>query len=430
MPNSCCTSTCKFKSIAKCPCCNKYFCRSHFLQHDLLLRSKFHRSTEQIDELTKQYQILDMKKLTGEFVHQLDQWRVNSYRIIDEFYQKKYNEIHQYIETFSDKYEENLLELRFELAEIVNQQKTNEDDLKNLRSHIQNLKNQIKRASVQFNINPLIIPDDLINVRLSQPNTFDLNGLKSPYQKVARVPFSSDAMIGNDEYLLLHQNSNLYLINENVFVKRQRKWPHGWIRDMCWSQTLKSFFLVTFDEIYLVKQDSLKIKHLKSIKDKSWQCCTCSDTSLYLTKDLINSTVEEYSFKPSIKLINNYERLEMKDGQQRIDSMEYHNETLVLVVNDQLKKEIFIELRSIPTFDRLWTCQLLVEYTERKIQCNSLGCQGWMVMDPESSSLSHITEEGILADVIKYNEKIYYINFFGMNTMVISAQESINFHQL
>lgn len=431
MPNSCSTSTCKFKSIVKCPCCNKHLCRSHFLQHDYLLRSKFHRCTEQIDELTTHYQTVDLKKLTEEYLLQLEQWRVNSYRIIDEFHQKKYNEIHQTIETFTGKYEENLLELRFELAEMINQQNTNEDDLKNLRSNIQNLKNLINRVSVQFTLNPLIISDDLINTRLSLPNTFDLTGLTCAYQKIARVPFSSDAFIHNDEYLLLHQNSNLYLINEKGFVKQQKKWPHGWIRSMCWSQTLKSFFLLTFDEIYLVKHDSLKMKHLKSIKDKSWQCCTCSDTSLYLTKDSINSTIDEYSFKPSIKLINHYERMEMKDEQQqRIDSMEYYNETLLLAINDQLNKEIFLELRSIPTFDRLWKCQLLMTYIDRKIQCTSLGYQGWMVMDPESSSLSRVTEEGTLADVINYNEKIYYINFFGLNTMVVSTQESINFHQL
>ena len=433
MPHLCCTSTCKSKSIAKCPCCNKQLCRAHFLQHDLTLRSKFHRFNEQIEEMMQQYQTLNIKKITNEFILQLDRWRVNSYRIIDEFYQKKYNEVHDQIHQLFIKQEEGIIQLRSQLVEAINQQKIAESSLNVLTIDIQNLKqqiNQVKRVSVQFDINPLIFADDLINIHPLKAHSYDFSEFTSPYQKIARVPFSSDALASNDQFLLVHQNSNLYLIDENLFVKNQKKWPHGYIRDISWSQTLKAFFLITFDEIYLVKQDSFKIKHIKSIQGQSWQCCTCSDTSLYLTKDLSNATIDEYSLTSSIKLLKRHDRIETRDEKERIDSMEYSNETLAVAINNQTKEEIFVELRSTGTFDRLWRCQLSIEYTQRRIQCCWFDYQTLTVTERDSSSIFQISDDGNVADVIKYKDNIQYLNLFGTNILVITCRDSINFHQL
>ena len=434
MPHSCSIKTCYFKYIAKCPCCNENLCRRHFLQHDFLLRSKFHCFNEQIGEFTEQLQRIDLEKITNEFILQLNQWRLNSYRMIDEFYQNKYNELYNHIHQIFIQQDDNLIQLRSKFAQIINQQKSTEKDLKILTMSIQNFQyqiNQIKHISIQFHINPLVISNDLINIHLLKPHLLHVTQFISPYQKIPRLPFTSDVLASNDQYLLMHQNSNLYFINEHLFVINQNRWPHGWIRDMSWSQTLKAFFLLTSDQIYLVTENTLQIEHLKSLEDRSWQCCTCSDTCFYLTKDSCNSTINQYSLKPSIKFIKHYQRLETNDEKQRIDSMKYHNQMLALVINDQLKKEIFLELRSMPTFDRLWTCQLSMEYTGRKMHCCYLAYQGWIVMDVESSFFFHINEEdGNVVDVIKSKDKTHYINFFGIRTMVIVNDESVNFYRL
>jgi hypothetical protein len=199
---------------------------------------------------------------------------------------------------------------------------------------------------------------------------------------------------------------------------------------MCWSKILNSFFLITFDDIYLVEQDTFKIEHIKTIQGRFWQSCTCSNTCLYLSKDTWNSSIEEYCLIPSIKFNKYYERLETKIPKQRIDSIEYNNETLALVINDQSKQDIFIELRSIITFNRLWLCRFSIEYSERKLQCCSLTCQSWMVVDWGTSSIFHLTENGNIKELIKYKDKIHYIHLFGTNKLIISTNDSINFHCL
>ena len=293
MPYPCCIAHCKSKSIATCLCCNKHLCRVHFVRHDLALRSKLQCFTEKIDEITRQYQNLDVKKITNQFR------------------QQKHNQAQDYIHQLFIKQEQGIIQLRSQLAKMINKQQLTENDFKILTLGIQNLKHQIrqiKHISAQVNINPMIPSDDLVNVHSPKAHRLDFSQLTSPFQKFDRVLCSSDALASNDQFLLVHQNSNLYLIDENLTVKNQEKWPNGWIRDMCWSQALKGFFLITFDEIYLVKQDSFKIKHIKSIQGQSWQCCTCSDTSLYLTKDSCNATIDEYSLKPSIKLLKRHRR--------------------------------------------------------------------------------------------------------------------------
>jgi hypothetical protein len=228
----------------------------------------------------------------------------------------------------------------------------------------------------------------------------------------------------------MHQNSNLYLIDQNLIVIHETKWPNNWIRDMCWSQILNSFFLITSDYIYLVEQNTLSIKLIKTIEGRFWQSCTCSNTSLYLSKDIWNSSIEEFCLKPSIEFIKHCERIEAKDQKQRIDHIECNNDTMALVINDQTKEEIFIELRSIKNFDRLWFCRFFIDYSERKIQCCLFNYNTWIVADWGTSSLFHITENGNVKEIIKYKYQIRDIHLFGTNKFVISTDDRIHFHKL
>ncbi len=267
-------------------------------------------------------------------------------------------------------------------------------------------------------------------ILISNSYQSNLSRLSSSYQIIDRIPLSSDAIASNNQYLLLHQNSNLYLIDENLFKIQKRKWPNDWIRDMCWSQILNCFFIITINNVYLVEVNSLSIKHIQIIQGRFWQSCTCSNTSLYLSKDTYNSSIEEFSLKPSIEFIKHCERTEMKDQKQRIDSIEYNNGTLALIINDQSKQEIFIELRSIINFDRLWLYRFHIEYSERKMQCCLFNYDAWIVVDWGTSSIFHITNDGNLKEMIKYKFQIRYINLFGTDKLVISTNDSIHFHKL
>jgi hypothetical protein len=419
--------------MAACICCNQYLCRDHFIEHDYFFRSKLNDLTGQINKLDSQFETFDINKITSNYLIKLDKWRDDSYEAIEKFYEKKCAEIHRYINEILNKQEEEILDLRLKIAKMVNLQQTTNNNLKLLTSNIENLQqqiNQIENISIQIDINSLIINDNLININISNSYQSDLSKLSSPYQIMDRVPLSSDAIASNNQHLLLHQNSNLYLIDENLFIIQETKWPNDWIRDMCWSQILNCFFIITINNVYLVEEKTLLIKHIQTIEGKFWQSCTCSDTSLYLSKDKWNSSIDEFSLKPSIEFIKHCERTEVRNNKQRIDSIEYNNGTIALVINDQTKQEIFIELRSIKNFDQLWLCRLSIEYSERKMQCCLLSYDIWMVVDWESSSIFHLTNNGNLKQIIKYKFPIRYINLFGKNKLIISTNDSIHFHKL
>jgi len=403
------------------------------VEHDYLFRSKLNNLTEQINEITSQLELFDINQMTSESLIKLDKWRLDSYQIIDKIYEKKCQELKNSIHEIFNQQDKEINDLRLKLAKMVNVQQTTNNNLKLLTSNIKNLKqqiNEIEHISIQVNINSLIIKDNLIDINISNPYQSDLSKLSSPDQIIDRTPLSSDAIASNNQCLLVHQNSNLYLIDENLFVIQEKNWTNDWIRDMCWSQILNCFFIITINNVYLVEENTLSIKSIKTIQGKFWQSCTWSDTSLYLSKDTWNSSIDEFSLKPSIKFIKHCERTESRDNKQRIDSIEYNNGTLALVINDKSKQEIFIELRSIKTFDRLWLCPFCVDYSERKMQCCLFRHDAWIVADWESSSLFHINKDGILKKIIKYQFQIHYIKLFGTNKLIISTNDSIHFHKL
>ena len=428
MPQLCQISSCSSISIALCLCCNQYICRDHFIEHDHLLRMKLNNLTKEINEIDTQFKTFDIEKIDNDWMEKLDQWRFDSYEIIDRFYEKKYEEFNDYIQQILNKHEDDIIQLKFKAAKMINSQQTTIDNLKFLTSDIQILQkqiNQLKHMSFELHIDSLILKDDSINISISSPYSIEL---LPPYEIIDRLPLTSDAICSNNQYLLIHQSSRLYFLDKNLSIINESLWPYHCIRDICWSDALNSFILLTSDDVYLVEQEKFSIERIQTIEGQSWQSCTCSKTCLYLSKDSWNSSIEEFSLIPSIKFL---QRFETGDKKQRIDSIEYNNETLALVINDQAKRDIFIELRSLKTFDRLWLCRFSIEYSERKLQCCLMMCNAWMVADWGSSSIFHLTENGKIKETIKSKNEIRYIHLFGTpNKLIISTNNSINFHCL
>jgi len=389
--------------------------------------------TDQINQITSQLECFDIKKVAGDIRLKLNEWRFDSYKVIDKFYEKKYTELNYYISEIVNKQEKEINDLRLKLAKIINIQQTTHNNMKLVIKDIKTLQqqmNKIEHISSQVNIRPLVIVDRLIDIDKSNLYQSHLSRLSSPYRIIERTPLSSNAMASNNQYLLLHQNSNLYLMDGNLSVIRQNTWLNDWIQDMCWSHVLNCFFIITLDKVYQIDVDTLSIKYLNTIEGRFWQSCTCSDTSLYLSKDLWNSSIDEFNLKSSIRFVKNHKTARTIDHKQRIDSIEYSDGNLALAINDQSKKEIFIELRSITNFDRLWLCRLSTEYSERKIQCALGNYHTWLVSDWGSSSLISITKDGKVEKTIEYEYEVRYVNIFSTNTLVISTGHSINFHKL
>ncbi|CAF0732274.1 unnamed protein product [Adineta steineri] len=425
MFHTCEISTCDSPTLITCVCCNKSLCREHFVEHDYLLRPKLNELTKQINKIFDQFESLDMKTIMSDSLKKIDEWRLNSYQVIDKFYENKCTELNYYINNILNKYAKDINDLRLKIEKMTYIQQTTNHNIELLTKNIQTLQqqiNQIKYISIQVDIRPLVIIDKLIDVNIIT----DLSKLSTPYQTIQRIPLCSNAMASNNQYLLIHQNSKLYLIDENLFIIRQNHWFYDQIQDMCWSKILNCFFIITLHDIYQVEINTLLVKQINTTEKNFWQSCTCSDTSLYLS----NESIIEFNLKPSIQYVKSYKRNETIDHKQRIDSIEYNNGKLILAINDQSKQEIFIELRLLTTFDCLWLCQLNIEYSERKIQCCLYNYDTWLIADWGNSSLIYLTKDGKIKNSVEYQNEIHYINQFGSNKVVISTDHSIHFHKL
>jgi hypothetical protein len=169
MPQMCSISTCDSPSIATCLCCNEYLCRDHYIEHDDSLHLKLNDLTEQINKLASRLEAFNINKITSDFIIKLDKWRSDSYRFIDNFYNKKCQELHDYINEILNKSEEEMINLRLKIAKMVNVQQITDKNLKLLTLNIKNLQeqiNQIEHISIPFNIDSLVINDNLIDINI------------------------------------------------------------------------------------------------------------------------------------------------------------------------------------------------------------------------------------------------------------------------
>jgi hypothetical protein len=71
--------------------------------------------------------------------------------------------------------------------------------------------------------------------------------------------------------------------------------------DMCWSFTLRSFLILTDDDVFILKKTNMILE--KSIiptrKKGHWHNLTCSLTSLYLTAYKWGTFIYQYDFRES-----------------------------------------------------------------------------------------------------------------------------------
>ncbi|CAF1647764.1 unnamed protein product, partial [Adineta ricciae] len=77
-----------------CYCCKENLCRNHYNEHDYL-NSKLTILADEIDSFDRQLLGVDLKKYIQNSNDRIHQWRVESYKAIDQYCDQKYREIEQ-----------------------------------------------------------------------------------------------------------------------------------------------------------------------------------------------------------------------------------------------------------------------------------------------------------------------------------------------
>ena len=143
MSQPCAIQDCKRASRTLCHCCDQNLCRDHFNEHDDLLNFQLNPLTDEINALADRLTAINIDKIINDSRQKLNQWRIDSHKIIDQFYEKKCQELKHYLNEIVNKPEQEILDLRLKIAKMINMQQTTNDNLKELTSNIQTLKQQI-----------------------------------------------------------------------------------------------------------------------------------------------------------------------------------------------------------------------------------------------------------------------------------------------
>ena len=134
---------------------------------------------------------------------------------------------------------------------------------------------------------------------------------------------------------------------------------------------------VTF---FLIDERTMFIENIHMIAKQTWCCGTCSERSLFLATYQRGASIMEFNLLPSIEFVKQWKSSEICSKDEGIHDLNYHQERLVLIVENQIKRRVRIDLRSSVTFDRIWTLALeSVANLNVQIRCCSLHNHEWII---------------------------------------------------
>ncbi|CAF1116149.1 unnamed protein product [Adineta ricciae] len=157
----CAINDCKRPCRALCLCCDQYLCRDHLNEHDTLINAQIPLLMDQINSLSDQFNHDDGSEFA--FLKDLEQWRENAHRAVDQFYEKNLQQCQQIIEIKRNKQKKEFDQMKLNFNELVQQQDATKQQIDSMKQSIQFFEQSIKELPYfHLNINPLAIDDNLI----------------------------------------------------------------------------------------------------------------------------------------------------------------------------------------------------------------------------------------------------------------------------
>jgi hypothetical protein len=434
MSELCEIPACKRISFPVCDCCQRHICQFHINEHYESLNVQLNPLSDELMILNNGLESFDIHKTNIESREKLEQWRVESHEKIDRLFEKKCQELDQYILMKISRQAEQIDHIRSKLNQLASEQgTTTRQDLDFLTSNICRLKkqmNNIEQTFIQINTHPLVIIDTMLQITETIRPKIDLF-TRSPSRKtIDHSKNSCSVLTSNNKFLLIHQAPNLCLIDQEMYVVNQILWPFDKITDMCWSSTLERFILIYRNDLFLIDDNIMLIEKISTIQNIEWSSCTCSDASLFLSTNERSSSIMEFNLLPNIELTTHWKSPVTCEKNEQIDSMIYNNGTIALIIRNFYTKSVRIELRFSATLDCLWSLILDIQ-CDKKIpfHCCSLSFDEWLVADYKNSRLLHITKYGQVKAMITYKVTPFHINLFNQNILVVLTKYGKNLYQ-
>lgn len=434
MSPTCTIIGCKRTACALCHCCQQDICLIHLNEHQDKLISELNPFVDQINILENRINTLDIKNMIGDVREQLELWRIDCYKKIDEFIEKKYQQLTEYANKKIDKQREDINQMRYKLIELIQEQEVTREDIDGLKIKINKLeKSMIKTEQTSFDIQiqPTNVDENLILIQESNPQQFDLSLLSQPSKTIHCSKDHWAALATNDKHLLMYQESNLCLVNREFLIIKKAVWSFGEIWDMFWSTTLKQFIVINESSVFLIDEETMSIESIQMAAKQNWCCGTCSDRSLYLSTYKRGSSIMEFNLLPSIEFVKHWKTPETCSKDEGIHDMIYNNEKLFLIIENRLKKTVHVQLRSSITLSHLWSLPLDIANRQNvQIRCCLFNDNEWIIAHHDLHCLLHITKDGQLKSSYSYKPAPHFATTFGSNQLIVATSNGVNLHKI
>ncbi|CAF3398258.1 unnamed protein product [Rotaria socialis] len=434
MSQSCPINKCARTSRGLCDCCQKNLCLQHLSEHNALLVAELNPFTDEINALGNRLSTLNIQNITSNHHQKLQQWRDDCFKKINYFFERKCQEIDQLINEKIEQHRKQLNEISLKIADRINAQETTRQDIDSLNSSIAHLKtemNKIEQVCFTIDTRPLVIDDSFVVIQKATEHELDLSTLSRAYRTIDRPKDSFRPLADNDQHLLLHMNPNICLFDRQMNKLKETPWSHGAIRDMCWSATLNRFIVLGTNSIFLIEENMISIDKVKTMNNPDWLSCSCSDTLLFVSTHEWASSIIGFALVPAITPIKEWKYPLTCAKDDFIHDIVYHKENLVLMIKNDTKKSLRIELRSASSLDCIWSLPLDIKCIQNiAFRCCTLTGDEWLIPDYETGRFLQITKDGKIKKIIQYHPTPYHATAFGENQLVVVTMNSVLLHTI
>ncbi|CAF1109253.1 unnamed protein product [Adineta ricciae] len=361
-----------------------------------------------------------LSSLQPSSLEQLEQWRAEAYRTIDEYCERKR---HDLIEKRQIHERKELDLLRSRITHLIDRHDDSKESYDAVNHDLQLEEIKINDLEHQrFTLRPLVIQDEHLIVRRR------LFPLSHPYQSIHLRSGLESAVGTNTKHLLVdREGKDLCLLDRNLSIIEEVPFTHNGIHGICWSSRLSRFILITFKEILLLDEKTMKLERSPITPGKhDWWRGTCSNETLFLSTVEWGSAIYEYEIGGSFRLIKEWHTPVTCKKDEIICDLKVNADFLGMPIYSKHKEESRFELRSILTMETLWSARI-----HGRCRCCSIDTDQWLVMDHDDCRFFHISADGKLLETNKYDqhERLEDIIPWGNDDIVVLTKKNIYLHK-
>ncbi|UJR08768.1 hypothetical protein I4U23_013024 [Adineta vaga] len=330
--------------------------------------------------------------IATQFMSTLELWRQEAYQRIDQYCDEK----------------------REEFIGLLNQQRTKPKPV-NIQSIFSSL--TFNRDLVHFRSNRLVSKAIL---------PFQIQGASSLLEQ------NHGCIAANENHFVIIQANSLWIYKHEWPPLRSLQWTYGNIYDMFWCHALDQFILISEQKILLFNDKTMTLSPLSLNENQTtidFYGGTCIENMLFFFTWGWGSCIYVYAIRPLLELQRTYQPPFPCTTDELIFHCASNYQALAMIIKNR-HDEIRLDLCSPTNMERFWSIKLDLTVGYQHIRCCSINHNDWMIISPDSSTLTHISGEGELIGKDTHDPVPWYGLSLRNNDILILSDYMMNIYRL